>query len=772
MSVNTVTVAPTSLAFGTVLMPHSKTLSLLFTNVSGPSCTITPTLNPSSAYTCDTTPFTLAGIGDNLSLNIVFTPDVVGNFPDFITFDCSPLPNITVPMTGRGFSNVYPLPQIANNPAGTMKISLIVDPSLPELTIPSTNRVLNISPKKEYIDRQQGVMTIENVELVMAENYTTYASGFWYYLLNNFPILITPSLPIAADLNGNEGGAGASNWAGNGNHSVTQDATHVHSGSEAFKLHSTGAGDFTTNYIGLPAANNTVFNAANRFTVSMWVYPIQDNTTLGIQNAGVESDTFYPAKNLWNFIVFSGVAKAGYGLNIHLGGSGDVWFDDIQVSQEINEPQIEMILNEAGTDTYYFWGKVYLQECTFDEPYISGSTFVRSAKISLVDIVQTLKDGYTQSVLREIKSHVVDTYYVTLQNVLASIASVGFSQTFTTNAVQFRSHDVYLIDGSGATLAPESAYFIIRNNTSDAGIYGQRGYIDGNQDASVNPCYWASLYGNPYDLLVALSNTFGWTVRHYFGQPDGTYAGDGSDIHILEFLNRGNSFTSSYITAEKGIVGSSVQINAFQTTQNIRVSDVHSTNDTWQSIISSINVTMTDRSLGAAWAINGHEFGYGSFSVAHSTDFLPIYEPPRYAQIDIDSDTLVNFPAYQQDLANYGNEYYRGVYHSLGGSSYEKCLNVVVYDYQAKAFTPQYQHYGTALSAYYNRRFSKYRKTIKRVYGSLKFTDSVAATTTHQNLKPMRITQINDGLATLNYYATEVIKDFMNNRSAVTWAQQ
>jgi hypothetical protein len=90
-------------------------------------------------------------------------------------------------MTARAFSPIYALPDIENNPAGVMKIDLIVDPSLPELTIPSTVKVMHIGTLTELIDVEPGVVDVQNLDLELAEDYTTYSMGFWYKVIQGYP---------------------------------------------------------------------------------------------------------------------------------------------------------------------------------------------------------------------------------------------------------------------------------------------------------------------------------------------------------------------------------------------------------------------------------------------------------------------------------------------------------------------------------------------------------------------------------------------------------
>jgi hypothetical protein len=71
--------------------------------------------------------------------------------------------------------------------AGTLKSYLYVDSTLPALTIPSKIHFEDIEKFIAKVDVTAGRADIENVQIDIYEDYTTYPEGFWYKIINNYP---------------------------------------------------------------------------------------------------------------------------------------------------------------------------------------------------------------------------------------------------------------------------------------------------------------------------------------------------------------------------------------------------------------------------------------------------------------------------------------------------------------------------------------------------------------------------------------------------------
>ena len=162
-----------------------------------------------------------------------------------------------------------------------------------------------------------------------------------------------PALPILADRNGEA----IVNWTNNGNHSVTADATHVHSGTKSFKLHATGTGNGATNYIDLLAGASPTWVVGNQYCITFW-YWCASSVNLTMAFAGGTSQTIAISGSTWTPISFTFTASnATFFTAMWLSGSADMWFDDITVSQYTDLP----VLIEQGMsdpDMYEFFPQI------------------------------------------------------------------------------------------------------------------------------------------------------------------------------------------------------------------------------------------------------------------------------------------------------------------------------------------------------------------------------------------------------------------------------
>lgn len=86
------------------------------------------------------------------------------------------------------------LPVIANNPAGVVGCYLFIDTSLGEaightLFPPAKVNFLSVGKQREAIDTEGGSTEFDNVDVVIAEDYTNHSEGFWHKLINGYPTL-------------------------------------------------------------------------------------------------------------------------------------------------------------------------------------------------------------------------------------------------------------------------------------------------------------------------------------------------------------------------------------------------------------------------------------------------------------------------------------------------------------------------------------------------------------------------------------------------------
>ena len=464
------------------------------------------------------------------------------------------------------------------------------------------------------------------------------------------------------------------------------------------------------------------------------------------------------------------------------------WYSLIQGYPDY-EVQFKFILEEEGVDTFFFWGKIYREDVQWPEHYISTAEdeVIRTVSIKLVSLVHSLKDVPILDAITEMKNHAVnlDIKYVTsfpthsntfacvqIKAILASIASLALDQAYDEDVIQVRGNDIQFGDGIGGWSSPMDFYITTR------GTSAWRGYIEGETDQNKNPLWWGNQFSNAYNLLSAIALNFGWVVRHYFGLADGTYDAvtPANNLHRLEFLTRGTCFTSGFIAPEEGITESTLHSDSILKKKNIRVTDIQTVSEPFDDGTTPEVLTMRyDMTSPSAWSIDGAE---NIFVPVYSTVELSpaIKEPPKFVSFDLDIGlqfvsgcwTYNGFPNlffwdswYRNPIRKDGTDGYL----VLGGIEYMR-----FWDYEAGAWVELSTTIAGSLNAYFNRRFSPGRKQYERQYGSLKFTEG--AVTSHVNLKPMKRIQINDQLATENYYATEVRKDFKANTSTVLWIQE
>ena len=631
MAQDTLQYDPSSLDFGNVAIGASSSLTVTLTSAVDPDAprnasAIVVTGAPYSVTPASTT---FPTTGTERTVTVTYTPTAVGTHTGTlsITHDFgSPASPLEIPLTGTAYSPEYQLPDIENNPAGVMKITLIVDPSLPELTVPAAVSVVHIGTLTELIDVEPGVVDVQNLEIELVEDYSTYTEGFWYKVIQGYPDKVV---------------------------------------------------------------------------------------------------------------------------------------------------KFKFILEEDGTDTFFFFGKVYREEVEWPEHFVATdeSSVIRTVKIRLVSLIHAMRDvaiGDAIDVMIANQDGPISDSY-TVQCILSSIVAAGFNQAYSTSNAVVRGCDIQFYEQDGTTVVNTVDAIIV-----DGSIGAYRVYIDTSQAAGIsddqqyNPHAWKFQFANPYDLLTQLCLTFGWVARYYYGQADGTYAGDATDKHYIEFLTRGTSYATT-VSADAGIVQSTLLSDAATKPKNIRVTDIHADNDSISPVPPTVKY---DQTTGQSWYMDGASYLSPAPGVTAIDADFEKKDPPLHAEFDLDVSTQFTLNSW---YLSGGNEtptdfYYRGVHYDSGGGA-TICLHAAYWDYAAD--TPgwvQLQSYPAVLASYYARRFSSGRKQYERTYASLKFTEG--GTTTHLNMKPMKRIQIDDVAASDTFYATEIRKDFETNTTTVLWIQE
>jgi hypothetical protein len=637
-----------TLNFGLVGVGGVKTLTFIVTNKSYPhgSQDITVAISGSFTLGAGDASFTLATYNSTRTIEVTYSPLAVQVDNTTITFTTTatyPMANVAV--LAEGGSCTYALPTIYNNPAGDMKIDLIVDPLVPALTIPTTVKVKTIGVLTELIDVQPGIVDVQNLDISLVEDYSVYPEGFWYHLIQGYP-----------------------------------------------------------NY----------------------------------------------------------------------------------------QVQFRFILNENGTDTYYFWGKVYREDVQWPEHYISTAEddVIRTVELKLVSLVHSLKDipatdaltqmvevavDHNNLVLRTYDTDVEDHYYLSLRWVISSIIAACFNQTNYEDMTTIRNSDIKMrITEAGleADVALENALVLL------SGRSGWKGFIQGESAQENNQYRWDNQFSNCFDLLSALAINFGWVIRYFYGKEDGTLdPNPTNNYHRLECITRGRVY-AGFVIPEQGIIESTLHSDTQIKTKNIIVNDICET--TLGDNSDSSQGKSYDASCGAAWAIQRAE--NETIATYKSPDLYSynfsqtnvLAQPPQHVSFDLSirMQFITNIRAGQEGHApNYSvmASCYRALYYVQSETYLIDLRKIKYWDYLAGDWSVE-EEFISGLMKYFNRRFSGSRKMFERTYGSLKFDDG--STVSQLNLKPMVRRQINDQIAVENYYATEVRKDFKGNKSTILWIEE
>lgn len=634
---------PTSLNFGVVPPGVSKSLTITFTNLTTPKGTdVEVTISgPGAPFSVSDSNFILTDYGESKVVTITYAPTSTGNDDSSLTITHdsgtqSPASGYTFDLTATCDSNrtEYELADIANNPAGTMSVSLFLETDFTAPTVPTANTIVSMGPLTERVDFTPGVVDIESMEIEIVDDYSTYTTeGFWYHVLQSEPE---------------------------------------------------------------------------------------------------------------------------------------------------REVSLRFILNENGTDTFYFWGKVYRQETEWSEKYVANddSRRIRTVKLTLVSMIHVLTElpvSSAISVIEANESAIADSW--TIESILTSILAAGLYQAYDTADIVIRNSDIRFLKTDGSTeVAPEDCYVSFPVSTPDE---ANRGYFS-IPEGETNPYHWNTRYESTLDLLKAICLNFGWVCRYYFGQVDGSYAGDATDKHHLEFVTRGNSYAGD-ITPDSGVIESTLTSGNSNQTANVKVSDLIMEGQVLAQVdVLTDTYILIDASTGLAWYANGKEYtiryNFADIWSKYNKPYSYFVEPPDQAKFDLEFTlefVTENFEDHTETVL--GNDifylfsHWRTLHYNNSGTLV-RVAYVKYYDYEAGAWVDSETHLQNALVKYYRRRFSSGKKQVRRKYNSLKFDDGT--TVSHLNMKPMVRISINDGENDIYYYASEVIKDFQNYTTEVLWVQE
>lgn len=399
---------------------------------------------------------------------------------------------------------------------------------------------------------------------------------------------------------------------------------------------------------------------------------------------------------------------------------------------------------------FLFRGSINREGVVWSEHFISGTGRVRSVSIQLVTVLHQLKKISSDDFLTWFEanyasplysySYIIDNWDGGLKDcvklidiprfMLCMIFGLELSETYAVA----RNTDILVKDRHNNTFVSPwtDCYLAARAYGGGIGLFGT--YASG-----VTTSAWNLRFDNCHQILSAVCSSLAVIPRFYYGDSDGYYQGSG-DKYSIELLTRGND--SQKVTMSGSILSSSMVSNSTVKTINVRASDFPE------------NPSPVDY-----WIVNGSD-GTGETAKNATIDTEIVPEITTYSpSYDVLSLHL---------LTHYTSVYEQALY--VGDIKY--------YDYDAGDWVTLTHDavnnlWCKVLASYMYKRFSKGRWQYERAYGNLLATNTVGTPVERiENIKIMSRIDINDGVSTKTYYATEVRKDIMNNTATVVWVEE
>ena len=399
--------------------------------------------------------------------------------------------------------------------------------------------------------------------------------------------------------------------------------------------------------------------------------------------------------------------------------------------------QIMLILTENAVDTYLFRGFIFRENVNWSEPYISGSTYVRSVSIQLVSPMLNLKnislnaftfylaDTHPEMLIEGHDDSFDDSFdYVTIANIFNVMVELAFGASGDGYQLEVRGADLMFWDGNtSAYVNPFTLYLMVQTHVTPVG----QAFF-----ATTDAVAWNGRYNNCFEIMTAICMSLGVVPRYYFGDANGVYQGSASDKHTIEILCRGDK-TSTVITNTQ-IIESGAISHSPQKYLNINVKDLASV------------------STQQYWAFNGT---------------LNSGAPPQ----NIEFDLTINQEFSSDTATSRGQIYYKYV-PGGGGNHFAACIKMEYYNHTTNGWVVV--NFGAlvngileALTKYLYYRFSSGRREYNRSYSTITWGKS-GYTSSHQHLRILARHEI-DSVA---HYAVDIEKDVMSNRSKIKWIQE
>jgi len=712
------------------------------------------------------------------------------------------------------------LPTIHGLPVGDVKSYLFYDDSMGPLIAPSGCPFLDIGEIVESIDMEAGFTDLDNVQVIVREDYTQLEYP-------NIPIYSSVGIPVYDSGSVQEFGNGTNlspitgfeNPADTffngfpGNHTASRTTLDSKTGSACCRITASGAGSAWSNCIyyysisiDVTKTHKFMFSAKSiSGNTDLYVYGIftgagahfvltSDWQTFVINGSHLPGDVSAPMfflggagtcdiddinfqeasthdvsaitasmyvmskrysgggnfVNTWAKVTSAssgvihidawsnGTPTNGQGFQIYAtrpGQPSGFWYNLIQNNPDL-PVEIMFTVMEGTDETFLFRGKLYRQNIKWNEVYLdklSGTPtrWERGVKFQLVSSLQVLEEVTIDALLTECKLHAVtggSTGYdfVKMQDVVASMIKLAFAIAFDSSTCVNNSYDIQpvleIVDPP--TLAWTDCGIAVRS-TGGADV----GFFD---KTSTNVAGWYNKYATAYDLLKSFCFQFAVVPRYQFGTLDGLIDPTPSNnTHRLIFNSRGQS--GAMVTMSNSVPASVLVSDTPRRASSYRITDSRNGDLTYYILN---GVLVKGEAPPAQFDIDGTV----DFQVHYTLDewqWSLAASATSYGHLV----TMIQWKNYQDPLVGY---YENDV-------TNDNCL-------------------AKALVQYLNKRFGPGRTQYTRAYNSIQANNG-SYTSQRYNRTLMR-TQINDGVASRTYYATEVRKNVLTGKSQIIWVQE
>jgi hypothetical protein len=369
--------------------------------------------------------------------------------------------------------------------------------------------------------------------------------------------------------------------------------------------------------------------------------------------------------------------------------------------------EIQLLLNEGSGDTHFYWGRVLKNQTPIEEFDLTVGNIQRRGSIQTMTILGKMKDFTAQEILNDIDAELfLDC--LTLDGVGSDNQVIKLSD-FMNSFVK----TVFNTTFDPLDIALQGFDLKLAEQTYSNLYLLAKVKSSGAWFGLFNTDKWPSTYATAFDLFTAICRSLAVIPRHYYDVANSR--------HRIELLTRGTSF------AYPGTFGVPAQ-STFQ-----------------PSIDEGVNNLTVHAGAAAVLYYSGPD------NKSTYTDAPNGFES--------DMDVTMEWG---------GVDYVTSILYHDTGTAYKAVLEGewMYWDYEAGAWSTGYNA-EVAMARYLYTRLSQVKRSYSRTYNSLKSTAN--AVLSHVNTTILMRTSIDDGIASRNFYATEVTKNPDKDECTIQW---